>query len=173
VFVRVSWGVGVFVNLGITMQRDNQMSDPQRLDDLEYHSPADDVAGSVLAVGVVGLDVEVCVVTRLGGQGGLESRQKRSAGSWRGWLGGGARLTGTHTLGAGHIMRLHAEGGRGAGCGCGTAWAAPRRMHAGGCGCVPPSISERAGARAWGSAAQRNGTRVSLWVREQKTDAQC
>jgi hypothetical protein len=89
------------------------MSDPQRLDDLEDHSPADDVAGSVLAVGVVGLDVEVCVITRLGGQGGLESRQKRSAGSWRGWLGGGARLTGTHTLGAAHIMRLHAEGRRG------------------------------------------------------------
>jgi len=44
------------------MQRDYQMCDPQWLGDLEYHGSTDDVSGGVLAVGVVGLDVELGVV---------------------------------------------------------------------------------------------------------------
>lgn len=90
------------------MQRDYQMRNSQWLGDLEYHRSTDDVSGGVLAVGVVGLDIELGVVPRLGGQGRLESGQERPAWSRGGWIDGCTRLTGTHTICIAHIMRLPA-----------------------------------------------------------------
>jgi hypothetical protein len=86
------------------------MCDAQGLDDLEDGRAAEDVAGRVLAMGVVGLDVEFGVVARLGGQGRPQPREQRSARGRGGWIGGSALLTGTHTLCTAHIMRLRARG---------------------------------------------------------------
>jgi hypothetical protein len=86
------------------------MCNAQGLDDLENHGSTDDVARRVLAVGVVGLEVEFGVVARLGRQRRPEPGKQRSAWGWGGWVGGSALLTGTHTLCTAHIMRLRAVG---------------------------------------------------------------
>jgi hypothetical protein len=66
------------------VERDNQVCDPEGLDDLQYHGPADYVSRRVLAVGIVRLQVELGVVARLGRQGRLEPREERSARRWGG-----------------------------------------------------------------------------------------
>ena len=84
------------------------MCDSQRLDDFQYDCAANYVPLRVLSVGIVGLDVELGVVVRLGRQRRPEPREKRSAWGWRGRFGCSAYLTGTHNLGVAHIMRLRA-----------------------------------------------------------------
>lgn len=84
------------------------MCNPQRLDHFQYDRATDYVPLRVLPVGIVGLDVELGVVVRLGRQGGPEPGEERSAWGWRRRFGGRAHLTGTHNLGVAHIMRLRA-----------------------------------------------------------------
>ena len=90
------------------MERDDQMCNPQRLDNLDDDSPTYCVSRDVLAMWVVRLDVEVGEIARLGGQGRLQSRQKRSAGRW-GVRGDGVALrAGSHATCNAHMLRLPA-----------------------------------------------------------------
>lgn len=116
VFVGVAGRIWVLEDLGIAVQRHDQVGNAQRLDDLDDDGSADDVARRVVAMWVVGLDVELGVVARLGGQGRLEAGQERSARDWGGWGGGGAFLAGSHTPWTARMVRLPATSveGRGA-----------------------------------------------------------
>jgi hypothetical protein len=64
VLVCIAWRVWILENLRITMQRNDQMSYAERLDHLDHDGAANNVPGCILAMGVVGLYVEVGKVAR-------------------------------------------------------------------------------------------------------------
>lgn len=109
VLVCITWRIWVFEDLGIAMQRYDEVGDSQRLDDFDNDGAADYVAGGVLAMGIVGLNVELGVVAGFGGQGHLQPRQERSAGLGRVRSNGCARLPGSHNPCVAHILRLPAR----------------------------------------------------------------
>lgn len=84
------------------------MCDPQRFDHFQNNCATDYVSLRVLPVRIVGLDVELGVVVRLGRQRRPEPGEEGSARGWRRRFGGSAHLTGTHNLDVAHIMRLRA-----------------------------------------------------------------
>lgn len=67
--ISIPGGVGVLIDLGITMQRNDQVNNAEVLHNFDYDSSADDVPGSVLAMRVIELDVEIGEVACLGLQG--------------------------------------------------------------------------------------------------------
>jgi len=73
ILVCISRRVWILEDLGIAVQRDYKMCNPQRFHNLDDDSATDYVSWGVLAMGVVRLDVEVGEVARLGGQGRLQS----------------------------------------------------------------------------------------------------
>jgi len=73
VFIGISRRIGILEDLGVSVQGDNQVRDPQRLYHLYYDRATDDVTWRVLAVGIIGLDVEFGEVARLGRQRRFES----------------------------------------------------------------------------------------------------
>ena len=90
------------------MQRNDQMCDPERFDNFDDDSSTYYISRDVLAVWVIRLDVEVGEVARLGRQGRLQSREKRSAGCW-GVRGDGVALrAGSHATCNAHMLRLPA-----------------------------------------------------------------
>jgi len=73
--VALAGAIRCLVNLSIAMQAHDNVRNAKRLDNFEHHAPGNHVAGSILAVWVVRLDVEIGYMASLGAKGCFDTRE--------------------------------------------------------------------------------------------------